>query len=90
MSENQVQVSINMPPGRELPVISPWPNNIDVVQTRSEVNGLCRRMSLAASIYAAKQDPTIWKISYTDEENKRRRFVRSVENPDLFIEQTLP
>lgn len=44
----------------------------DTVQTRSEETGVRQHGSLAAAIALAREDKTVWKISYRTEEGWRR------------------
>ncbi len=57
------------------------------VQTRSEETGLASHDSLDAAFYAAKLDPTIWKISFNAEDGSRIRLVK--HDDDMWIYEPL-
>lgn len=47
-----------------------------MIQTRSEETGLGQHKTLKEAFEAAKNDPTIWKISFCTETGERVRLVR--------------
>lgn len=49
-------------------------------QTRSETTGLRFFATLQSAKVAAALDHTIWKISFTDENGERKRFVKQDGN----------
>jgi hypothetical protein len=48
-------------------------------QTRSESTGLGQWPTMAEALQAAKQDTTIWKISFTLPNSERIRLIRMPE-----------
>lgn len=47
-----------------------------MIQTRSEINGLMQYNSFKAAYQAAKEDNTIWKISFNFPNGERVRLIR--------------
>jgi hypothetical protein len=53
--------------------ISRLPTHVDgEVQTISEITGTQQHKTLAEAITRIRQDPSVWKISYTTEDGWRR------------------
>ena len=57
-------------------------------QTRSESTGIKNHESFENAIKAAVDDDTIWKVSYSNLNGKRIRFVRDC-NTSLFKKEDL-
>ena len=51
---------------------------IDVIETRSETNGLHLYLTIEEALLASSKDPTIWKIGFTDmNSGERYRLIRT-------------
>lgn len=52
-------------------------NEEDTIQTRSETTGLKYHASLKEALEYAKNNEDVWKLSYTDNEGYRCRYVKA-------------
>lgn len=52
----------------------------NLVQTRSEQNGIVLYASVSKAIIAAAIDSTIWKISWQTVDDRRHRFIKMYDN----------
>lgn len=63
----------------------------DVIETRSEVNGITLFFNIEDVLIAISRDPTIWKISFTDmNSGERYRLIRfKTKQKEVWV-QNLP